>query len=399
MTLTEIQTIVEELAVRHDPLTVNLLETLLDASGWEDKAIKDAVVLFKQKEKDGSLFQLVQEKKAREQQTASSGPIVYYQKDGAEEKNLPKITEPENKVVREDIPKQKPGLEQKSTDTVETKKEGFLQTSFSLPEVTFVNDIPKEVKEDTPKKDPSLAIKLPSFDLVKDISFTQPEEIKKKEEKSITSSLDQKPKEETVAQKEIQKESLQENSTIQQKQEAKPVLVEKKEVKQEPVKILPPVERLPNEGKNTEEFAVHRTDVFAQSSVLKVSPEKHDSKESLVTSEPSSKKPKEVEPPLDLPLLPFESSPHVWSFGKYKKVFHGEEKNNSSQEKEKQVSPVQPSPKNTIAQALPVTPHEEEIVAEAVPMTKGDESLVMLAGVMLVAILLILGYMYSNGRL
>jgi hypothetical protein len=48
---------------------------------------------------------------------------------------------------------------------------------------------------------------------------------------------------------------------------------------------------------------------------------------------------------------------------------------------------------------LPVTPHEEEIVAEAVPMTKGDESLVMLAGVMLVAILLILGYMYSNGRL
>jgi len=32
-------------------------------------------------------------------------------------------------------------------------------------------------------------------------------------------------------------------------------------------------------------------------------------------------------------------------------------------------------------------------------MTKGDESLVFLAGVMLFVIILILGYMYSNGRL
>ena len=42
---------------------------------------------------------------------------------------------------------------------------------------------------------------------------------------------------------------------------------------------------------------------------------------------------------------------------------------------------------------------EEKIIVEKVPMTKGDESLVFLAGVMLLVIILILGYMYSNGRL
>ncbi len=42
---------------------------------------------------------------------------------------------------------------------------------------------------------------------------------------------------------------------------------------------------------------------------------------------------------------------------------------------------------------------EEDVVLEKIPLTKGDESLVFLAGVMLLVIILILGYMYSNGRL
>ena len=42
---------------------------------------------------------------------------------------------------------------------------------------------------------------------------------------------------------------------------------------------------------------------------------------------------------------------------------------------------------------------EEQITLEKSPMTRGDESLVFLAGAMLLAIILILGYMYSNGRL
>jgi hypothetical protein len=40
-----------------------------------------------------------------------------------------------------------------------------------------------------------------------------------------------------------------------------------------------------------------------------------------------------------------------------------------------------------------------EIDFEKTPISKGEESLVVLAGIMLLAIMLILGYMYGNGRL
>ena len=40
-----------------------------------------------------------------------------------------------------------------------------------------------------------------------------------------------------------------------------------------------------------------------------------------------------------------------------------------------------------------------DVEGEKVPMNKSDESLVFLAGIMLLVIILILGYMYSNGRL
>jgi cytochrome c-type biogenesis protein CcmH/NrfG len=98
-----------------------------------------------------------------------------------------------------------------------------------------------------------------------------------------------------------------------------------------------------------------------------------------------------VEPahiPDNLPLLPFESSPHVWSFSKYKDTFHGEVMPHSVEELS-QKKPTGQAPS-----------HEgDEISLEKTPMTKSDESLVFLAGVMLLVIILILGYMYSNGRL
>jgi hypothetical protein len=42
---------------------------------------------------------------------------------------------------------------------------------------------------------------------------------------------------------------------------------------------------------------------------------------------------------------------------------------------------------------------EVEIDYEKTPISTGEESLVVLAGIMLLAIMLILGYMYGNGRL
>ena len=113
---------------------------------------------------------------------------------------------------------------------------------------------------------------------------------------------------------------------------------------------------------------------------------------------------KEVVIPGNLPLLPFESSPHVWSFSRYKDVFHGEVMPTT----EKQISlntansseAIQFSQEVLHSQSKPTaTPSEEdEVLFEKTPLTKGDESLVFLAGAMLLAIILILGYMSSNGR-
>lgn len=114
---------------------------------------------------------------------------------------------------------------------------------------------------------------------------------------------------------------------------------------------------------------------------------------------------KETEIPGNLPLLPFESSPHIWSFSRYKDVFHADTIPRES------IQVITTMPQQEVitlqkhvekeAQGSPSlnTTDVEEISVEKVPLTKSDESLVFLAGVMLLVIILILGYMYSNGRL
>lgn len=87
--------------------------------------------------------------------------------------------------------------------------------------------------------------------------------------------------------------------------------------------------------------------------------------------------------PHDLPLKPFESAPQVWPFSKYKDVFYGEVMPKLSDEEKK----------------LAEKQRVEQLHIEATPLTGKDESLIFMACVALVAILLLLGYMYSNGRL
>jgi hypothetical protein len=107
--------------------------------------------------------------------------------------------------------------------------------------------------------------------------------------------------------------------------------------------------------------------------------------------------------PDNLPLLPFESSPHVWSFSKYKDMFHKDAPYKEEikvitvmpkEEKDKEITPKKTPPKIVVEEE-----HDEEVVIVKTPLSKGDESLVFLAGMMLFVIILILGYMYSNGRL
>jgi hypothetical protein len=107
-------------------------------------------------------------------------------------------------------------------------------------------------------------------------------------------------------------------------------------------------------------------------------------KQSLVI--PAEEQPvqrKDTELPDNLPLVPFESAPNVWSFSKYKDVFYGE---------------VMPAV-NDEERHLKQKPVEEHILVEKVPLDRKDESLVVLAGTMLLVIIVLLGYMYSNGRL
>ncbi len=144
--------------------------------------------------------------------------------------------------------------------------------------------------------------------------------------------------------------------------------------------------------------------------------------QSLIQQPVGETHPEKDELPHNLPLRPFETSEHIWPFSRYRAVFFGEGEKKEvepsapatqstteaiipeTEIKVPEKAPIVPvdvnvgAPKETLLPPIqnPVT-LEKEIVP--VPMTKGDEKLVITAAVMLVAILILLGYMYSNGRL
>lgn len=99
----------------------------------------------------------------------------------------------------------------------------------------------------------------------------------------------------------------------------------------------------------------------------------------------------EVDLPDNLPLKPFESSPHVWPLSKYKEVFHGDVMTPLSVEERALVN-------ETEKQEIP-----ESVVKKVKLKRTGfdgeDEGLIFLTGTALLVILLLLAYMYSNGRI
>jgi hypothetical protein len=120
---------------------------------------------------------------------------------------------------------------------------------------------------------------------------------------------------------------------------------------------------------------------------------------------------KREELPHDLPLRPFETSDHIWPFSRYKDVFYGDQ-----EPQEVPVStPVEAVVSKETAPAAPMVEVkvEEPKIEKAEPIfqpavhlpssqettVKGDDKLVIIACVMLIAVLFVLGYMYSNGRL
>jgi hypothetical protein len=325
MTLSEIESILQELSARHQNLTEELLTTLLTSAGWEDKTIKEAVTLFKQ---NGGVFvaapkivtQTEQPKvttpvAATVQATAivqtpiESSDITFYQPDGTEEGKLPVFA-----------------------DTPAPKREA----------IPIIKSVPEPVVQPVPQSP------LPP----QTIEVTPPQETKREKDTKLTS--------------------------------APPVV----KIEAVPQQVLAPV-------------TVTQTKPQPQVTTEPQSLIVHDTVEIKNTS-------KQTAPPDNLPLLPFESSPHVWSFSKYKDVFHGDK---TSQPEEIKVISVMPQ-QNVVTQPAPSpeirntvhamsAPHvdDTEVVIETVPLRKDDKPLVFLASIMLFAIILILGYMYSNGRL
>ncbi|MEZ0208549.1 MAG: hypothetical protein ACAH17_00025 [Candidatus Paceibacterota bacterium] len=112
--------------------------------------------------------------------------------------------------------------------------------------------------------------------------------------------------------------------------------------------------------------------------------------------------------PHDLPLRPFETSDHIWPFSRYKDVFYGEAESEKQETKptlpvviaKEVVLPVEikAAPAPVIREVPAPTPVSKQ---EPLPLDSGtgEDKLVLVASVMLLAVLLILGYMYSNGRL
>ncbi len=105
--------------------------------------------------------------------------------------------------------------------------------------------------------------------------------------------------------------------------------------------------------------------------------------------------------PHNLPLRPFETSEHIWPLSRYKDVFYG----NATEEVHTETA--QPEIKTQVPVVEERVVYTPPIKAQSFTPTQtpapgpssGDEKLVIMACIMLLIILLLLGYMYSNGRL
>ena len=118
----------------------------------------------------------------------------------------------------------------------------------------------------------------------------------------------------------------------------------------------------------------------------------------------------QVVPPDNLPLRPFESTDHTWPLSKYKDIFHKE----TSKEPKVVVTPqirsspqVMTPPRQNTPPSAPIISEEEhkeehhhkKIEFKRTGFDGEDEGLIFLTGTSLIIIILLLVYMYSNGRI
>lgn len=310
MNLTDIEKAVVELSLRHPSLTKEFLRTLLEASGWEEKHIKEAQIIY-----------------AAHLSAASPRAAV------ATTSVLPSVSETDTRLPETVVSVNK---ESNSGDITFLRSDGTEEGELHVEE------------SDNLEKRGNKQEKVAHF-VSEDVA----------EEKALTKVEQITPMEKT------------------------------EEREDESSKVVPLEEELP---KRVEE-----------ESLIKES-------ESVRQEKPNAWS----ELPDNLPLVPFESAPHVWSLGRYKDTFYSESKveekkietltttTTYTEEKKEVPVPVATERPASAVVSQPIPPKKEpevEIDYEKTPISTGEESLVVLAGIMLLAIMLILGYMYGNGRL
>ena len=405
MTLSEIETILEELVVRHKNLNTELLATLLQSAGWEDKNIKDALMLFKQRSTTLPQPQVASALSSDIVQQATVNPpqevvekkkedLTFYESDGAEEKELHEF--PEVDTVRKKEEKEEPLLS---------------GVTITLPAITATSPTPTEEIKKIPQTVPEKPKEPTTVPSRKEEVETRVVHTEEKGESFLAKIGILLPS--FVITEPVRKSSLpvfEEGVPI-----IKPPVLEKiKESPPLPPRIVQEVEQLTGERGVPSNTPPKASVISEKAKIVQPLENVHvniqptpplvttNEPQSLITHEeilPSKITKKQAQIPEDLPLLPFESSPHVWPFSRYKDVFHGEVMSEKipKVEVEKEVVVAKSTPIITKPRVVPA--NDVEIDLEKTPMTKGDESLVFLAGVMLFVIILILGYMYSNGRL
>jgi hypothetical protein len=454
MTLSEIETILEELSKRHPDLSKEMLTTMLLSAGWEDKLIKDALVLFNQKHPELShknnsttktaplnngavstvplsevkdkhpITELGGERTILESSSAlnsnSSARVVRNQNDGGwlfrlfgitfkevqQPAKPPLVHEVKAAVVQTPPPPQTlpPEVHQLPSPVPVTQKEE-VPTPLPPQVILPVPSLPVEkIEAPVLVSKPQVVIPPPSAPLVTPPqnppiinqvqNVTQKKEeggwlfrlfgITFKEDKGAAHTPSRQvtflPAEKTSP------APVQAPVSVPAPAPAPPQVLPKVILVETPASNPP----LPQPEKNiTVEIPAAPLTVQEIHSAPVVP--------SLIIREevrPLSRDiDKEALLPPNLPLVPFESSPHVWSFSEYKDTYH-KDLPVSNQE-----SSVENSKEVHVQKVDQKVEEDEEILLEKTPMTKGDESLVFLASMMLFVIILILGYMYSNGRL
>jgi hypothetical protein len=128
--------------------------------------------------------------------------------------------------------------------------------------------------------------------------------------------------------------------------------------------------------------------------------------QSLIEGTVSIRRKNMEEPPHNLPVKPYETTSHVWSFARFKSIFFGTSDPDPVAEEVDEkvvnvVSEVKTPPFQAQQHLAVVTNHEATHVIELhpTPLSRDEYRLVLLAGIMLLAILLLLGYMYGHGRI